>query len=148
MSGDDSERSSLLDSSSPVARILLLAVLLLLGALFASRFVLVPLALTRLSLPLALAAAEIAAIAGTGAGAWRLLTRLPALSGATTSVPGLAFCFLVGYPLFGAIFFLVGLVTTEEAVLTAVLVALVLASASTLRHLTRDVARQILALGG
>ena len=92
---------------SRISWLLLILVALLLLAIFVERFVLVPLAVGRLLLPLLLAVAAVAGIAGTGAWSRRLMNRLLARE-TPSEPPGVQFDFLIGYPIFGALFFFSG----------------------------------------
>lgn len=91
--------------AGPLSQVLLLALLLVLFTIFLSRFVLVEMLLARIGAAWLAAAASGLAIVGTATLARRAL-RDPC------ATPSLATDFVLGYPLFGVLCFLAGLVST------------------------------------
>jgi len=115
--------------------VLLGGVTLAVAAVFLSRFVLVELNVRRLGAPLVLALAEAVAILGVGRAALLLLGRL---FPAAEASPRMRTDFVVGYPIFGTICFLVGWISTSTWVMTVVLVLGVAAGALAMRQYTRS----------
>ncbi len=103
-----------------------------LAATFLSRFVLIPLLALRLGVPLLLACAVLVAIAGTGAFALRIFERL---AGVASPARSLAFYIVTGYPLFGVLCFLAGLLSTSRVVLSILLLVTIVLAARILRPL-------------
>jgi len=99
--------------AGPLAQVLLLAVLLVLFTIFLSRFVLVEMLLTRIGAAWLAAAAEAVAIVGTATLARRALRD-------SYATPSLASDFVLGYPLFGVLCFLAGLVSTGAVAMLVV----------------------------
>jgi hypothetical protein len=95
----------------PIAFLAVVPITLLFLAIFLDRFVLVPLLVGRLAAPALAAALEAVAIVGCGFLARRLVSRL--LGGTARATPALDF--LVGYPIFGALCFLIALVRASRA---------------------------------
>lgn len=121
--------------SQKLRLILVAAIAVAISMLFLSRFVLFELNLRRIALPLALALAEAIAIIGVGRGACVLLSRL--LRSETTAEPKIRTDFVLGYPIFGAICFLAGLMSTNSILMAALLIAGVIGGAYALRVYTR-----------
>lgn len=111
------------------------------ASVFLTRFVLVELILRRLGGPVVLALAVALAIVGVGRAALLLLHRLFPLD--EPSSLRLRTDFILGYPLFGAICFLVGLFSTSTWAMTIVLVAGVAAGALALRQYSRPEPRPV-----
>jgi len=91
--------------AGPLGQVLLLALLLVLFTIFLSRFVLVEMLLARIGAAWLAAAASGLAIVGTATLARRALRD-------SCATPSLASDFVLGYPLFGVLCFLAGLVST------------------------------------
>lgn len=104
-----------------------------LSFVFLQRFVLVELLVRRLLFPAILALAEAVAIVSIGLVARRFIDRLTNDVEDEAAPARLAFDFLVGYPLFGAICFVVALFTTHRIAMSAVLLAGILLGAFVLR---------------
>lgn len=108
----------------PAAGTLLIwLVMAILVAVFLSRFVLVGILAVRIGAALLLSVAALVAVAGTGAAALLAADRI---SGVTLR-EGRSFAWYVvtGYPIFGALCFLAGLVSTSDLVMTALLLAMI-----------------------
>ena len=121
------------EALSPALRIVLLAVLFLaLLALFASRFVLVQLLIARLGFPLILACATALASTTAGCLVYRGFARLSGSPAGPGSL-SLTACFIVGYPIFGALCFLCALATTSRWAMLAVLLIFIAVAPKVLR---------------
>lgn len=109
------------------------AVVAALSLVFFQRFVLVELLARRLFFPSLLALAEGAAIVGVGSVIRRAIDRVLGEQDVSTSPARVAFDFIVGYPLFGAICFLIALVTTHETAMLSLLLGGVALTAASMR---------------
>src|SRR5687768_2481860 len=115
--------------------ILVAAIAVAVSILFLSRFVLFELNLRRVAVPMVLALAEAIAIIGVGRGSCLLLSRL--LHSEPVAEPKIRTDFILGYPIFGSICFLAGLISTHSILMALLLIAGVMAGAYALRVYTR-----------
>ena len=104
-----------------------------LTGIFLSRFVLVGILAIRIGTPLLLSLACLVAVAGTGAAALRVGERIAGVT--LREGRSLAWYVVTGYPLFGALCFLTGVVSTSRPVMAALLVVMIVVAALTLRPL-------------
>jgi hypothetical protein len=105
----------------PIVAIIIGAVLLF---VFASRFILIELAFTRLGSALIVAALTALAITGTG---FAVRTGLARVLKAPPTPRPLAFDFVIGYPLFGTLCFLIGLLSVSPTTMLIPLILLAIA---------------------
>ena len=117
-----------------IALLGLIAVILI--GIFASRFVLIELNLRRLGPAALLALAEALAILGVGRFGQLALARVVRAHD-LPKAPRLRIDFLIGYPLFGAICFLVGLISTSPPVMAVLLVLGVMGGTLAVRTYTK-----------
>jgi hypothetical protein len=111
----------------PIVAIVLGAALLY---IFASRFVLIDMAFTRLGGALVVAALTALAVTGAGFGTRAAIARLLKIPAMPRP---LAFDFLIGYPLFGTLCFLIGLLSISPATMLIPLILLAIAGGFALR---------------
>ncbi len=110
----------------------LMTIALSISAVVVFAFVFEPVhaAVARLSFPLAVALAQALGAIAAGSMVRRLIDRL---DGHAPTLPSLTFDFVVGYPLFGSLIFLVSLASTSATVMSISLIAGLICGAATLR---------------